>query len=208
MDTIITNISIRYKEAAQSSMEPVNTLQEKIDTLKKGIARTNEALTKAKSKVRNCEKETSHLISESKDEFVVDRAIDDTVTAKIKLSAISKALDEAISNLDTLKTEKTSLLHDRAHALRDLISDEYGPVQEEFLSYLEQVHNLFLLWGGLPERLAEDFGIKYGKTAVVDNPIRPLSFAQYGSDLKGFIEHVADYETTQLGAKHNSSKVK
>ena len=203
MDTIIANIKTKYQQEAERLLVPVDSVQDKIFNLTKGIATLDQTFIKAKEKVRDCEKDTSHLISESKDEFVVDRALDDTVTAKLKLSTISDALDEANTNLESLKTEKTGLLQDRAAHLRDLIADSYGDFQALFFIYIEQVHKLAITWQALPDTLSEEYGDKYCKRAVVDNPLAPLSFGKFGRDLKSIIEGTGSWETEHFGSKPN-----
>lgn len=199
MDEIIKKITTKYDEEAKQLMVPVDAIQGKIATLEKGIASINETFDNAKNKVKQLDRDISKAISETYDEHVIDRTLNESVTAKLKLETIINALQEATSNLDTLKKQKTSLLQDRADLLRQLIADSYGDFQALFFTYIEQVHKLAITWNLLGERLADQFDIKYGKTVVVQDPIAPLSFGKFGADLKAIIQGTGAWETEHLG---------
>ena len=141
MDNLIDDLTKKYASLAKQLMIPVNAVQSKIDTLKKGIETTNEALEKAKEKVRLLQKGTEDLISESSDKFLINRSITDSVNAKLTVETISSALNASKQNLASLKDDRNGLLQARAASLRNLISDNKVLSRPYFLSMLSKSIN-------------------------------------------------------------------
>ena len=201
MDTIIENIKTKYKEAAESSMQPINELDVKITDLATGIQTTKDRITNLKADLAQAQDVQDKCIADKNFIQTLDEVTDDTVQISMKIASLERALTASLNTLDALKNSKLSLLQDRATTLRDVIADSYGPVQEQFLSYIEKSHKLFIVWGLLGETLAEDFNIEFGKKSILDDKIQPLSFAQYANDLKYFIGSAADFKQMHLGVK-------
>lgn len=198
MDNIFDEIESQYLELATARESAVVAVVDKLQSLENGIETAKKQIEGLEIKISEAEELQERLIAQNTSLPDLESHTNDIVMLKLQLETANKALSASQASLSRLRDKKSQISKDRAHALRDLIANHWGTVQERFLVHLSAIRDLYTVWAMLPETLSEKHAIKWGKSAALEDPIRPLSFAEHGRDIKSWIEAAADWEQTRL----------